>query len=289
MARIDTGDNLTVDILQPGWTTTSDGFGLITISATFKSDAASGSFAPFVRGTDFPVSAYGYCKSHKGSISWDALGIATLKVDYVGIDPSINAGAYTNANTSVANGLTAEHITAHPNFFVAADDYAGGALAGLPSDFSGAYNDSTLGPVVNRYNPSTKQTVAVPSCEGYYGACFEQPNGGRFIGFVDPDYPTVYGKTQYLATTTTISGVIYVQEQASVISLYDNLGKATGTSNFGTFPLIPDYCKVGEGTGDGSVNLLSQINVEEFGMIYKVIYEIRYSSVGWDPGVYINI
>ena len=289
MARIDTGNALTTDLLQPGWTSTSDGFGLITISATFKSDSVSGTFAPFVRGTAFPVSAYNYCKSHKGSISWDALGIATLKVDYVGIDPSVNSGNYTNANTNVANGLTAEHITSHPNFFNAAAGYAGGALAGQPSDFGGAYDDSVLGPVVNRYNSTTGATVAVPSCEGYYGACFEQPEGGRFIGFVDPAYPTVYGKTQYLATATTISGVIYVKEQSSVISLYTNLGKATGTSNFGSFPLIPDYCITGEGSGEGSVNLLSQINVEEFGTIYKVIYEIRYSPVGWDPGVYINI
>jgi hypothetical protein len=288
MARIDTGDDLSSDILQPGYNTTSDGFGLITISATFKSDSTSGSFAPFVRGTPFPVAAYDYCTSHKGSISWDALGIATLKVDYVGIDPSVNGGAFTNPNTSVANGLTAEHITAHPNFFTAADGYIGGALAGLPADFGGAYDDSTLGPVVNRYNTTTKQTVVVPSCQGNFGACFEQPMGGRFIGFVDPASPSVYGKTQYLATCTTISGIMYVAEQASVISLYGYLGKTTGTSSFGTFPLIPDYCTVGEGTGEGSVNLLSQINVEEFGMIYKVIYEIRYSSVGWDPGVYIN-
>ena len=89
MARIDQGNDLTADILQPGYTTTSDGYGLITITATFKSDAATGSFAPFVRGTAFPVAAYNYCTSHKGSISWDALGIATLKVDYVGIDPSV--------------------------------------------------------------------------------------------------------------------------------------------------------------------------------------------------------
>ena len=288
MARIDKGNDLQSAKLQPGWTSTSDGFGLIMINATFKSDQ-DGGFDPFVRGSAFPVSSYSYCKSHKGSISWDNLNIATLKVDYVGIDPNINGGARTNANTSVANGLTAENITAHPNFFTPAAGFAGGALAGLPADFGGAYDDSTKGPVVNRYNSSTKETVPVPSCEGFYGACFEQPQGGRFIGFVDPQYPTVYGKTQYLATATTISGVIYVAEQTSVLSLYDNLGKATGTSNFGVFPLVPDYCTVGSGTGGGFVNLLSQVNVEEYGSLFKVIYEVRYSSVGWDAGVYINI
>lgn len=290
MARIDTGNALTADLLQPGWTSTSDGFGLITISATFKSDSVSGTFAPFVRGTAFPVSAYNYCKSHKGSISWDALGIATLKVDYVGIDPSINSGARTNANTSVANGLTAEHITSHPNFFNSAAGYAGGALAGKPSDFGGAYDDSVLGPVVNRYNPTTGATVAVPSCEGYYGACFEQPEGGRFIGFVDPAYPTVYGKTQYLAVTTTYSGIMYTTNSGDVQALYALLGTASATHAWGVFTLIPAWGPVGSHptTGD-NLNLLSQVNVEEFGLLYKVVYEIRFSRAGWDSGVYINI
>jgi hypothetical protein len=289
MARIDNGNSLITAMLQPGWTSTSDGFGLITINATFKSDQ-DGGFDPFVRGSAFPVSSYSYCKSHKGSISWDSLGIATLKVDYVGIDPNINGGARTNANTSVANGLSAENITSHPNFFTPASGFAGGALAGLPADFGGAYDDSTLGPVVNRYNSSTQQTVPVPSCEGYYGACFEQPTGGRFIGFVDPQYPTVYGKTQYLATTTTYSGVMYSANATDVQALYLLLGTATATNSWGVFNLIPAWGPIGQNPIDGSNrNLLSQVNVEEYGLLYKIVYEIRYSSVGWDAGVYINI
>ena len=36
----------------------------------------------------------------------------------------------------------------------------------------------------------------------------------------------------------------------------------------------------------GPVNLLSQVNVEEYGTIFKVMYEIRYSREGWPPNVY---
>ena len=286
MARIDQGNALTTDILQPGWTTTSDGFGLITINATFKSDQISGSFAPFVRGTDFPVTAYNYCKSHKGSISWDSLGIATLKVDYVGIDPTVNSGNRTNANTTVANGLTAEHITSHPNFFNA--EWAG-PIAGLPSDFGGAYNDSTLGPVVNRYNTDLGKTVPVPSCEGYNGACFEHGSGGRFIGFVDPSYPMYYGKTQYLSATTTYSGVIYTRNISEVQALYLLLGSATSDHSWGVFDLIPAWGPVGTVAGVGHKNLLSQVNVEEYGSLYKIVYEVRYSAAGWDDYIYKNI
>lgn len=293
MARIDKGNDLTTDILQPGWTSTSDGFGLITINATFKSDANTGSFAPFVRGTSFPNASYTYCKSHKGSIMRDALGIATLKVDYVGIDPTVNGGQMTNANTSTANGLTSENITAHPNFFESATGYSGGPIAGLPSDFGGAYDDSTLGPPVTVISqapgPNYLKPVVVPSSEGYHGACFESGQGGRFIGFVDPDWPSLYGKTQYLSPTTTYSGVIYTTSQSYVQALFALLGTATSTNSWGVFKLIPDYGPIGTSDLGYNKNLLSQVNVEEYGLLYKVMYEIRYSVAGWNSMVYKNI
>jgi hypothetical protein len=291
MARAQRGNDLTSDILQPGWTSTSDGFGLIVINATFKSDRNTGDFAPFVRGTAFPSSGYTYCKSHKGSISWDALGIATLKVDYVGIDPSVNGGVRTIANTSSANGLTAQNITSHPNFFESAGGFTGGPLAGLPSDFGGAYDDSTLGPpvtVIAVGGPKIGQPVVVPSSEGYNGACFETGTGGRFIGFVDPAVPELFGKTQYLAPTTSYSGVIYTTSLMDVQALYLLLGSATDGNSWGSFQLLPAWAPVG--TGDfGNQNLLSQVNVEEYGLLYKVMYEIRYSKEGWPENVYSNI
>ncbi len=292
MARIDKGNALTADILQPGWTTTSDGFGLIVINATFKSDQNTGTFAPFVRGTSFPAGSYTYCKSHKGSISWDNLGVATLKVDYVGIDPTVNSGVRTRANCSSANGLTAENITSHPNFFESASGFTGGPLAGLPADFGGAYDDSTLGPPVTVISaapgPNLGKAVPVPSSEGYNGACFETGQGGRFIGFVDPSVPELYGKTQYLARTTTYSGVMYTTSLSDVQALYALLASATATNSWGIFQLLPAWAPVGSGDF-GKRNLLSQINVEEYGLLYKIMYEIRYSKDGWPPNVYANI
>ena len=290
MARIDTGNALTTPVQQPGGRFSGDGYGLTTATVVWKADQGAALGSVTNRGSTCPLAGASYCDSHNFAVVYDALGTATITVDYVGIDPTFSGGTKTVANTSIANGLTAEHITSHPNFFVTAAGYAGGPLAGMPSNFGGAYNDSTLGPVVNRYNVSTQQTVPVPSCEGYYGACFEYGQGGRFIGFVDPDYPTVYGKTQYLARTTTYSGVIYFANSNDVVSLYGYLGKATSSNSFGAFQLIPAWGPTGSNPVDGSnLNLLSQVNVEEYGLLYKVIYEIRYSNAGWDAGVYINV
>ena len=265
----------------------SDGFGLVTSTTIFKGDW-SASTGSFTRGTAHPDPAYAYLKSHKYSVSFDNLRCSTAKVDYVGIDPTVGGGVITNANTSVANGLTAENITTHPNFFEAESGYGGTPLAGLPADFGGAYDDSTLGPPVTLINEDTGKPVVVPSSQGYNGACFETGMGGRFIGFVDPEVPSLFGKTQYLARTTTYSGVIYTTSQSYVQALYALLGTATGGNSWGVFQLIPAWGPIGTGKY-GKQNLLSQVNVEEYGLLYKVLYEIRYSKEGWPPDVYQNI
>jgi hypothetical protein len=288
MALVSTGNTLAAEMLQPGYTLTSDGFGLVTCSATYKVDWTA-PVAVTARGTAFPVAGLTYLKAHKSSQSYDSLEYKTIKVDYVGIDPTINSGTRTNPNTSVANGLTAENITSHPNFFEAATGYSPGPLAGLPADFGGAYDDSTLGPPVSVISATTGKPVVVPSSEGYNGACFETGMGGRFIGFVDPSFPELYGKTQYLARTTTYSGVAYYSDASFVQALYLLLGSATGSNSWGaSFPLIPSWGPTGVGEY-GNQNLLSQINVEEYGTLFKVMYEIRYSKEGWTPDVYINI
>lgn len=287
MARIDVGNSLIDPKLAPGWKVSDDGFGLRTCQATYTADQTSG--FDYNRGEAFPVIGYEYLKLHKQTSTFNALGIQLQVCDYVGIDPDMNDGVMTRPNTSIANGLTSENITAHPNFFVGQAEYGGQPLAGLPSDFGGAYDDSTLGPVVNRWNATTGKTVQVPSCEGYNGACFEGVEGGRFIGFVDPDYPTLFGKTQYLATTTTYSGVMYTTNVTFVQALMALLNSATATNSWGMFQLLPEWSPIGTVVGVGHKNLLSQVNVEEYGALYKINYEIRYSKIGWNSKVYVNI
>jgi hypothetical protein len=276
MARSDHGDPLVGLILQPGWTVSSDGFGLNTGTATFKTDNVDPPILD-VKGDDFPNVNYTYMKAHKASMAFDALGILTMRVDYVGIDPSINGGLITNPNCSAANGLTAENITAHPNFFTYQGAPYLGAIAG-PAPFTQDAPDN-FAPNVN----------GQPAYLGLNGACFEKPNGGRFIGFVNPAWPQYYGKTQYLAPTTSYSGIMYCSDEAQVTVLLELLGTSSTTNSWSTFPLLPDWAPVGTGFAGNPVNLLSQVNVEEFGLIYKINYEVRYSRVGWELDVYKNL
>ena len=281
MAIVNTGDTLVAPILQSGWTVVSDGFGLHTSVSVYKADYTSALTAFLVKGTAHPDPAYTYLKIDKWRISWDALDMATVTVDYVGIDPSINSGVRTNPNTSSANGLTSEPLTSHPNFFTA-DPLFAGVIAG-----AGPYDADTLGPLVqSKTTPKGEPTL---SFTGLNGACFESVNGGRFIGFVDPIYPSFYGKTNYLATVTSYSGVMYSTSLADVQALLALLNTATDTASWGVFDLLPAWAPIGTVATIGHVNLLSQVNVEQFGSLYKINYEIRYSKTGWDDYVYTNI
>jgi hypothetical protein len=273
MARVDYGSPLSAKVLQPGWSIQSDGFGLNTASATFKVNTDD---APNidVRGEEFPKSGFEYLKAHKSSLTYNDLGIAVMRIDYVGIDPTVNDGSMTNPNCSAANGLTSENITAHPNFFTYQGAPYIGAIAG-PAPFTQDAPDN-FAPNVN----------GQPAYLGLNGTCFEKANGGRFIGFVNPTFPQYYGKTQYLAPTTSYSGIVYVDDKDAVTVLLELLGTTSITRSWSTYPLLPVWAPIGTGMYGNPVNLLSQVNTEEFGSLYKVNYEIRYSRVGWELDVY---
>jgi hypothetical protein len=293
MAIVINGNPLTTAMLQPGWTVVSDGFGLNTSTTVYKVDTTFDVDAFVVKGSAHPDPTYSYLKLDKWKISWDMLDIATLTVDYVGIDTAFNSGVRTNPNTSSANGLTTENITTHPNFFVADASFTTGPIAGV------TYAQSDLGPLVEIKNPVdymtqviSGKTVIISKKQSYVGnngACFESEDGGRFIGFVDPAYPNFFGKTNYLTRTTTYSGTMYSTVLGDVQALLALLNSATATNSWGIFVLLPAWAPIGVGSGGGNMNLLSQVNVEEFGALYKIMYEIRYSKVGWDPSVYTNI
>lgn len=297
MARIDQGNALTTEILQPGWNVATDGYGLYTGRCTFKmnrTQAISGLTA-FARGAAHPITDFNFMTVHKIEVTYDQLGIATIVADYIGIKNTVDSVSmdWTNPNITGAFGLTTEPIVSHPNFFVAASGFSSGSspIAGLPSDFGGAYDDSTLGPVVTVLSAATGKPVAVPSSEGYHGACFETGQGGRFIGFVDPEQPHYYGKTSYLSPTTSFSGIIYFKATASTkcAAFRAAVGTTSGSNTYcSAVKVLPDYIGTTFLNGTLDCMLLSQVNFEDYGSIFKCSYEIRYNPNGYPAGVYRN-
>jgi hypothetical protein len=283
------GNDLTSVILQPNWTVATDGFGLFNGKCTFKvnRDQALAGISSFARGAAHPVSPFsGYMAVHKIDATYDKLGIATVTADYVGINNTVGESAvdYTNPNVSGSDSLTGENITAHPKFFIS------GGIAGVPG--ATTYTESDLGPLVQVLNVTTGKPVIVKSWEGNNGACFETADGGKFIGFVDPAYPKLYGKTQYLAPTTAFSGIIYFKSTSSKPALLRAaVGKTSATQYFAAVKLLPDYIGTTFQSADSDHDdclMLSQVNFEDYGTIFKCTYEIRYNRYGYTREVYDN-
>jgi hypothetical protein len=295
MARQDYGNPLTAPVLQPGSKLSNDGYGLLTATCVWKANKDN-DLSVGNRGSTCPIN--GSLSAHKFSVSYDNLGMATITVDYIGIDETVNGGVYTNPEVGASNGLTSENITANPNFFTPGGDGYDGVIAGA----AGSYTQSPIGPLVEIKSVSDYITVITGSTivkvnkkqsyVGLNGACFEEANGGRFIGFVDPQYKHFYGKTNYLAPQSSFSGHFYTTEASEVQNMLSYLGTTSRDNDWSSVlpRIIPDYAGTSwvSSADNGSFNqlLLSQINVQDYGLLYKVNYEVRYSVVGWHDKVY---
>jgi hypothetical protein len=293
MARIDQGNLLTTAMLQPGWNVATDGYGLFTGRCVFKMNRAEAitGLASFARGAAHPITEFNFMAVHKIEVVYDMLGIATITAEYIGVKNG--ESNWTNPNVTGSMGLTTEPITAHPNFFVAAAGFDGASspIAGKPSDFGGLYPDSDTGPPVTVLNATTLKPVVVPSSKGYRGSCFETGLGGRFIGFTDPAEPHYYGKSSYLAQVTSFSGVLYFKstETAKTADFRASVGTTSGSNNFcSTVKVLPDYIGTTFLAGTLDCMLLSQVNFEDYGTVFKCSYEIRYNPNGYPKGVYKN-
>jgi hypothetical protein len=295
MARQDYGNNLNAPVLQPGGKLSNDGYGLLTATCVWKANT-NNDLSVGNRGSTCPINAA--LAAHKFSVSYDALGMAIITVDYIGIDADVNEGVYTNPEVGASNGLTSENITTNPNFFTAGGDGYAGVIAGA----TGSYTQSPVGPLVEIKDPAEYievirgKSVAIvnkkQSYIGLNGACFEDPQGGRFIGFVKAADKHFYGKTNYLAPQSSFSGHFYTTESSEVHNMMDYLGTTSRDNDWSSVlpRIIPDYAGTSwvSSTENGSFNqlLLSQVNVQDYGLLYKVNYEVRYSIVGWHDKVY---
>ena len=284
MALIKTGDPLTTKFVQPGGVYQTDGYGLLTGKATYIVDRTVGGTA-VVGGQVHPQ--YSDMFVHKFTLSRGALTLDTIDADYVGVDTVAAGGDMTRPNVTASHGLTSDHITTHPNFFGPSTGFAT-AIAGTGTTFT----TSTI-------NPDYK-------VGGTFGAHFKgtATNAGGFVGFLDSSTASkqyFYGKTHYLAPTTSFSGCVYTTNVAKVTTLRDNVGQTSNTNSFGSgCKLLPDHIGTSwtatvKGTARDTI-MLSQVSFEDYCVqssgtpkIFKINYEIRFNREGYPAEVYKRV
>lgn len=268
MAIVKQGDALTTPVQQPGGKISDDGYGLLTATVVWKADESAALGSVVNRGSTCPLNAN--CAAHRYSIVYDALNIATLTVDYVGIDGGASS---TDPQITGSQGLTSENITTHPNFFQVASGFAS-VIAGVGS-----------GSLVNPNYPAVAGTDP-QEYMGENGATFQTAKGGKFLGFKKPEFKDFYGKTNYLAPQCSLSGVFYTSDAGLVTGLRNAVGKTSGTGSFASKSLVPTYMGTSFTTGGKNQLLLAQVSFEDFGLLYKVQYELRFNREGYVASVY---
>jgi hypothetical protein len=269
MAIVKTGNALTTPVQQPGAKISDDGYGLLTATVVWKADASASLGSVVNRGSTCPIDAN--CAAHRYSITYDALGVATLTVDYVGID---GGASYTDPQITGSQGLTSESITTHPNFFELATGFSGSPIAGVGTG-------SLATPAYTAVAGTTPTEYA-----GNNGATFELATGRKFLGFKKPEFKDYYGKTSYLAPQCSLSGVIYTTSSAFVNNMRNAVGKTSGNGSFASRDLVPSYMGSSFTISGKNQLLLAQVSFEDFGLLYKVQYELRFNREGYPSAVY---
>lgn len=278
MATVKKGNALTTALLLRNWTFENDGYGLYTGRATFRVDQAQVDNSVLI-GSAHPNEPTMFVQ--KRTVRYDGLEYATIDAQYVGVGGNGSPGTetVTRPNISSSTGLTSEHITTNAQFF---DADSAKAIAG----------DGTT------FTPST--IVPGEFVGGTLGAHFKRATGGEFTGFKDGSVADVrrlmYGKTHYLAPTTSFSGVVYIQNNNNLAKgLLAEVGKSQSVGVFGGVKLLPDW--LGPSFVNPTYNLgqlmLSQVNFEDFCLgedqapkIVKVNYEIKFLRDGYPTQVY---
>jgi hypothetical protein len=273
MAIVKTGNALTSPLLQPGAKFLQDGYGLTVGTLSFKVDKA-GSSASFFRGASCPIAAFSYCKMHKASVDIGALDLDTWTAEYVGI---AGGSATTEPQITGSQGLTSEAITTHPNFFELATGFSGSPIAGV---------GASPGTKTTPNYAAVTGTGTEQEFEGNNGATFQYKIGRKFLGFKKAQFSDFYGKTNYLAPQCSISGIFYTTT-ASIVNDHRNaVGKTSGNGTFAGKKLVPDYMGTSFTISGKNQLLLAQVSFEDFGLLYKVQYELRFNREGYVASVY---
>jgi len=270
MAIVKQGNDLTTPVQQPGGKISDDGYGLLTATVVWKADESAALGSVVNRGSTCPLNAN--CAAHRYSIVYDALNIATLTVDYVGIDGGASS---TDPQITGSQGLTSENITTHPNWAQLAAGFAGSPIAGVGTGSIDV--------------PKYAAVKGTDEYEGNNGAAFEAETGRKFLGFKKPKFKDFYGKTNYLAPQCSISGIFYTTTSSIVNDHRNAVGKTSGNGTFAGKKLVPDYMGTAFTIDGKNQLLLAQVSFEDFGLLYKVQYELRFNREGYNASVYASV
>lgn len=272
--RISFGNDLIAAVPLPVGSISLDGFGLAQAQLSFSIDSSNttlgASIASLAAGESYPYDIGIEMKSYKVTSSFGKGGVATLTVDYMGVQPETG---YTKPQVTGVATSTAQPIEAHPNFTkITREDISDKILAGYPPS-----------------NLTTEnKPIFVQSTDPYATWSF------RGFGLrTDGEVNKKAGIRQYLAPLCTIRGQVFLgpEKLDSSAAFLSAVGKRL--SNGDVDQLVQPASLAGAITSvDENYCLLSAANAECIGnpeapAAIKVTYDIMVGGeIGWDVDIY---
>jgi hypothetical protein len=270
--RKDYGNDLAVAQALPAGSINLDAFGLAQAQLSFTVDSADtnlGAYlASFAAGEDYPYSVGVSMKSYKVTAALGKGGVATLTVDYMGVQDDYTKPQVTGVATS-----TAQPIEAHPNFTKVTKEWSGStALAGYPP--------SNL--------VTANKPIFIQGTDPYATWTF------RGFGLkTDGEVNIKAGIRQYLAPLATVRGQIFLGPSKLDASAAFITAVGQRLTNDDLDILVSPGALVGAiASVDQNYALLSAANCECIGnpdnpAAIKVTYDIMIGGeIGWDRDIY---
>jgi hypothetical protein len=246
MARTDYGDNLLVPTLQPGWTVSADGFGLVQIKAQYRWDREQfllhGAYyeATFSLGNIFNVEPFTACRMFKWEYVEERNGIILISAEYVGIDPqyATTGGYITLPQVQMVGSSSAEDISHHPNFI-----QKNCTSNGLENELAGPPPPGGIFETDRLINPNRALWSKIVINQGALNDC-------QFVGFLPSnssaagDINIKAGIKSYYKPQSTLRVLIYVSADSESSAASMALTKASyvgWTTNGSLFNLPEPY------------------------------------------------
>lgn len=285
--------------LQPDYQFNHNGYGLLTLDATFVCDTnkAGQSGVEFARGSEFKA-ASGPLSSALKEKTWTCVkaeevgktgNLFTVKATYAAIEE----GDVTQTEASINSAAVSEPIESHPNFSkIQVPFIANNGTVSPPVPLGGIWTGNVPPP-----NPTQKDYVKNP-----FNALWSNVSGQPgilpfafqgYIPFATNDrYNRKAGVKSWFRPTITMRLTGYTSAVGLATQTANRVGWIVDNPNFGMFVIPEPYDELREDgldTVDGFRKnwLVTGTNMEIYGGLYKVTADLMLSgAVGWDPDIY---
>ena len=285
--------------LQPDYSFSHNGYGLLMLNATFAQDAreAATSQGMFARGAAFPNYARGRLSVALAKEAWTCVkaeesgrdgNVIYVKATFAAISTTVG-GTNTETECTITGSAVSEPIETHPNFTIIQMSGLGSMPLGGELDDKGPplqVTGEARNPYRAKWTQSVVEGVVQYQFQGFLPAQKKDDEFNRKAGVKSYFRPSIVMKLTGYTTDATAaqnaaskvgwrtfagSGFLKIPESYQRISEYS----ATGATLQGSL------------AGEKPNYLITSSNMEVYGGLFKVTVDMMLSGIaGWDADIY---